>query len=238
MTIIEILLLAYFVVMPIYEWFNGSKTKHQIRTGKLSRERCYQQTILFLWLPTLLLFALIWTSDLTLIDLGLSREVGGHQIIAYCLLAIVLAYFVFSLWSTSKDAVSKQKAKQQMTDLAWLLPENSKELGWFVFGVSFTAGVCEELLFRGFLIHYLEGLLGLPAAVLISSVLFGLCHVYQGWQNVVRTGLVGLTLALIYLWSGSLILVMVLHFAIDAYAGALYFICRNEDTINPGEQAA
>jgi len=44
---------------------------------------------------------------------------------------------------------------------------------------AFTAGVCEETLFRGFMLHYLHVFpwtLNLSLALLISSVIFGFNH--------------------------------------------------------------
>ena len=43
-----------------------------------------------------------------------------------------------------------------------------------------TAGICEELLFRGFLLWYLTELMPLPLAVIGTVALFVGVHVYQG----------------------------------------------------------
>ena len=69
-----------------------------------------------------------------------------------------------------------------------------------------TAGFGEELIFRGFLLGGLARWLGLSrsawiAAVLISSLLFGLMHVKTGVGGVLTTGLHGAVLAGLYLLS-------------------------------------
>ena len=225
MSVIEIILLTSFVILPLYDYVKGESTKLQVLSGELTRVRCYQQTLVFLWLPTLLLLVHLWSSELSAADLGIAISLNINQAIAFLLLVLLLAYFLFALWETKQSELKKQQAAAQMEEVAWLMPTNKKELNWFVFGVSATAGICEELLFRGYLIHYLTEQIGLPLAVIISSALFGLCHSYQGWKNVLRTGFLGLVFALIYLWSGSLILVIILHFAIDAYAGSLSYLC-------------
>src|SRR5262249_43179689 len=70
--------------------------------------------------------------------------------------------------------------------LPGLLPNNAAErAAWIV--LSLTAGVCEEILFRGFLIRFLHGgVLVLPAAgaLAVSSLVFGLGHAYQGFKGV------------------------------------------------------
>jgi hypothetical protein len=86
--------------------------------------------------------------------------------------------------------------------------------------LSVTAGLAEELVFRGFLIEFLGGWCGnLWVAVVLSSILFGLLHGYQGLSGVLRTGFLGLGLAALYVWRDSLLPVMVAHFAYDVVAG-------------------
>ncbi|MBS2027366.1 MAG: CPBP family intramembrane metalloprotease [Deltaproteobacteria bacterium] len=74
----------------------------------------------------------------------------------------------------------------------------------FLLEVWTTAAVGEEVLFRGFAIRQVTAALGdsVPAralAVIVSSVLFGLAHAYQGLTGVLSTGLTGMLLALLFL---------------------------------------
>lgn len=56
--------------------------------------------------------------------------------------------------------------------------------------------IYEELLARGFLLHRSRLLLaGIWPPVMLSSLLFGLGHGYQGWIGIVQTALVGIVLA-------------------------------------------
>jgi membrane protease YdiL (CAAX protease family) len=85
--------------------------------------------------------------------------------------------------------------------------------------LAITAGICEELLFRGFMIWYLQHWMGLIQAALLSSALFGLGHAYQGVRGILTTGLVGAFMAGVYLLSGSIYLCMLIHVLMDLYAG-------------------
>ena len=86
--------------------------------------------------------------------------------------------------------------------------------------LAITAGVCEEFLYRGFVMGAL-GRLVLPvwAVVALTSILFGLAHAYQGKGGIVSTGLFGVVLALGRLWFGSLLPVMMWHASLDLVAG-------------------
>jgi hypothetical protein len=82
------------------------------------------------------------------------------------------------------------------------------------------AAVVEETLLRGYLLQTLEVWIGLPAAVVISSTLFGLGHLLSptavGWVNYVipfTVTLGGLMFASAYLFSRSLWVPIGLHFA-------------------------
>ncbi len=69
-----------------------------------------------------------------------------------------------------------------------------------------TAAFAEEVIFRGFLMSRLARLMGggrgaWVGALALSSLLFSLIHIYQGTGGVIRTGLMGLLLGLVYLLS-------------------------------------
>ena len=81
-----------------------------------------------------------------------------------------------------------------------------------------VVAVAEETLFRGYLILRLENLTGsLGVAVLVSSAVFCLGHGYEGAASVGTIAVLGVILALIYIWRKSLVAPVVLHFLIDFF---------------------
>jgi membrane protease YdiL (CAAX protease family) len=80
-----------------------------------------------------------------------------------------------------------------------------------------VVAVAEETIFRGYLIRRFSAVMASPAwAVVLSSALFAIGHGYEGTSGLVTVGFMGLVFALIYLWRGSLVAPMVLHFLQDA----------------------
>ena len=74
----------------------------------------------------------------------------------------------------------------------------------------------EEILFRGLLMPLLHRLGGpWSVAVVISTLVFAALHVSQGWLAIPQVFLVGLALSLFFLWSRSLLAVIVAHFLFD-----------------------
>jgi hypothetical protein len=105
----------------------------------------------------------------------------------------------------------------QLRPVAALLPRSAAERRMFAL-LALTAGVCEEVLYRGFGLAALRWAapgLGHPALIAITAAAFGLAHLYQGPPGVVMTGLVGAYLARIAIATGSLVPVMVLHALLD-----------------------
>lgn len=107
--------------------------------------------------------------------------------------------------------------RRALGEVPGLIPNTATERAAWI-GVSFAAGICEELLCRGFLIRFLrESWPGAPmfAALVISSLIFGLAHLYQGLKAVAGTSIIGLVFGLVFLLSGSLIGSIVLHVLVD-----------------------
>ena len=100
-----------------------------------------------------------------------------------------------------------------------LLPRTISERAAFL-GLSVTAGFCEELVFRGFLITAIHAASGsLVLALLMSSLAFGVVHAYQEPGGIARATLLGLVLAAPLVITGSLAGAMLAHTAIDIIGG-------------------
>jgi membrane protease YdiL (CAAX protease family) len=100
-----------------------------------------------------------------------------------------------------------------------LIPETPREKLWAVFIVAPTAALCEEFLYRGYLLAQMRDWLhSLGWAWVAASVAFGLAHCYQGWSGMVRAGLLGALLAWPVTRWGSLYPAMLAHWIIDCVA--------------------
>ena len=101
------------------------------------------------------------------------------------------------------------------------VPVGSKEVAAFAL-VSITAGICEEILYRGWLVTFLSGLSGsVWIGAVAASVLFGVGHAYQGRQGMIATGLLGALFGSMFVLVKSLVPGQVIHAAIDLVNGIL-----------------
>jgi membrane protease YdiL (CAAX protease family) len=80
-----------------------------------------------------------------------------------------------------------------------------------------VVAVAEETIFRGYLLlRFQKGLQMAPfGAAVLSAVIFSLGHGYEGTSGVVTVAFLGLVLALVYQWRGSLVAPMIIHFLQD-----------------------
>jgi uncharacterized protein len=100
-----------------------------------------------------------------------------------------------------------------------LIPETRAEKAVYV-GVSFTAGICEELVFRGFLIAALNVATGsIALAVLLSAAVFGIAHAHQDKIGALRAALLALALTAPLLATGSLYPGIAAHAIVDLAGG-------------------
>lgn len=101
-----------------------------------------------------------------------------------------------------------------------LLPRTPEERRLFV-ALSLTAGMAEEVAFRGYAIALLLPFVGPLGAAAVSSALFGTLHAYQGVLGMARTAVVGAVMAAGLLASGSLWPCILAHAAYDIIAGTV-----------------
>lgn len=100
-------------------------------------------------------------------------------------------------------------------DIAAILPRSRREIGYGA-ALALNAGLVEELLFRLAIPALIYGIVGNGlVAFAVASLLFGLLHVYQGIPGVLGATLLGLLFSAVYVLTGSIIVVIVLHAFVD-----------------------
>jgi membrane protease YdiL (CAAX protease family) len=215
-----ILLLA--VVGPIIDWLTMPRIKRSCNSA--TRRRYYLAVILSEWATAGIA---VWCIGETTIWSGGKAVVAGTTTLGRPLLIVPILMlgltfltlactnFLRSIRNPSiRDSYARAVAK---SSFRFLFPTTSGEIRWFVV-LSLTAGICEEIVYRSFLINYFfAGPLhfALPLAFVFSTLLFGIAHVYQGWVGIIQTAITGIILGLLFLATGSLLLVIVVHALVD-----------------------
>jgi len=224
MEYLEYALWSFFIFAPVYVYLTHEQEQRDVIALRLSRNTVYLRTIAFLWLPTLLLLFLVTQGHLQAESIGLVWNNSVGNLLCAGLVNAFVVYSAVSLNQLSKDCSNDDEVVESLSFVGWLMPQKRSEMQLFVLGVSVSAGVCEELLFRGFLLNQLLEVMPVYAAVIVSSLLFGLPHVYQGPMHILRTAALGVLMAVIYLVCDSIYVAIILHALFDIYGGVLAYI--------------
>jgi membrane protease YdiL (CAAX protease family) len=91
--------------------------------------------------------------------------------------------------------------------------------------LSVSAGIGEEIVFRGYLQRQFHAATrSVIAAVVMQGILFGLVHAYQGWKQVVVIAPLGILYGALVAWRGNLRASMIAHAWSDIFEGWLRFL--------------
>tara|TARA_R110000751_G_scaffold287442_1_gene392198 strand:+ start:57194 stop:57919 length:726 start_codon:yes stop_codon:yes gene_type:complete len=229
MEYLEYLLWGYFILNPLYIYLSYEQEKQSVIANPDMRVVMYRTWMLHLWLPVMLLMVIINQTAISLNDIGLhwhwdlANQLGVGGLIVIC------GYFLFSLKQLNKNTHEHPTIRKQIAYVQWMTPSNCKEARYFILGLSVSAGICEEILFRGYLMQVLGDYFPTYGVVIISSLMFGLPHIYQGPIHILRTAIVGATMALLYLYTDSLVIPIILHAMFDMYGGAMAYIVFSKE---------
>lgn len=188
-----------------------------------ARRNWYRGTLIGEWVLTAVTLALWSGAGRPWRALGLEPPTDWRLYVGVALAIVVVAMLLRQnarVRALPPDRL--QRLAPKFSAIEFIIPRSAREYRWFQ-ALSWTAGICEELLYRGFLTWVVAAYLGTAAAVLIVSAAFGLGHAYQGRAGIVKTGMVGLIMGCIVLLSGWLIPAMIIHGMIDSASGIAGF---------------
>ncbi|MCL6471827.1 MAG: CPBP family intramembrane metalloprotease [Firmicutes bacterium] len=212
------LLVAYLVfAQPVISKLGYQRFIKLFESGAISRVRYYLNSIMLQWVMVIYILVSLSIGSLPVRDsIGLRLPSGRSAEITIGLLAMSLV-FIAAITLRSMGPRYRERVRQSAKLIAPMLPQTSVERGIWI-ALSSTAGISEEIIYRGFLMFYLLTYLpGIPiiTPALISSAIFALGHTYQGITGIIITFLLGIWLAAMYVLTGSLILSMVVHALLD-----------------------
>ena len=213
-----LIFLALGVLLP---WRGRARMKKLLAMPHvclMERLVLYASTIAFQWLSVAIVGWRVWAHGYTAQQLGLVLHNRTKLVSA----GIVGAALIATLQWLNLRRVSRipRESRGPLQAIAErILPQTAVELPPY-FALAITAGLCEEFLYRGFAMAALtQAGLSASLVVLVSSILFGLAHSYQGRGGIVMTFVVGLALAVSRLTYNSLVPAIFWHSAIDIVAG-------------------
>ena len=209
------------VLAPVLAFTSRKITVEDIKLESDDKIRLYHSNALLL-----IVFALITTTTWRIpgrpiSGLGLNWP-EWHPYIPVLLLVIMVFYLLdfFFLYGSKKK---RERTFNKRNKSLAFVPGDKKEMIHFVF-LAVAAGIGEEIIFRGYLINYLiywtgNDWWGILTACVATSALFAFLHGYQGIQSMLKIFFFALIFSAIFIYSQSLLLVMLVHAIIDTLSG-------------------
>ncbi|WP_413299562.1 CPBP family intramembrane glutamic endopeptidase [Bacillus sp. 1P10SD] len=227
-----IVILFTLTYEPILGYINFQKFKRKVKTDDKERIKFYKNSIISLWVPTLFILSFVGFTDLTLEQIGLtSISLNTESLAKWVIYSAILVGIIFGMAillftigyrfnSKIKNSIDKMKKEENSKNqFKVMMPETKQEKKLWTL-VSLTAGITEEIIYRGFMIFALSYLfpdLSIWLVLIFSSILFGLAHTYQGVSGVVRTTLIGLWFSIVYIGIESIIPLILFHALVDYF---------------------
>ena len=218
-----LILLVLAIIVP---WRGTVRVRELLARPVLSpsdRIAIYGSTIAFQWVAAGFtvwrVHARAGTGSFVTSDLGLAVPHAARAIAVGVGLSLVMA----ASQIVSLRAVARLPAERRgkLFEIAGkLMPHSLTEALPFLALVC-TVSVCEEFLYRGFAFAVFRDITGqsVGAAIVGSSAIFAIGHLYQGRRGVATTFVLGIILASVRWWTGSLLPCMMAHFVTDMVAG-------------------
>jgi len=221
---------AYLVVgEPVAGHVLHRRFEGRLRTDPGARRSFYLRLLILEWgLSLLALVVWLATPGVSAGQVGLRWPQQWPGLVTVLVVLLVVAFVVVSTRALRSGALLEaaepvrrpgegRHAEPAGHATLALLPRTAGERRLFTV-VGVTAGVCEEWLYRGFFLAVVAALAGglqTWLLVVVAAVAFGLAHFYQGAVGILTTGVLGGVMAALYLQTGSLLLPVLLHAAID-----------------------
>jgi membrane protease YdiL (CAAX protease family) len=172
-----------------------------------------------------LILVFLWQAEESLRNLGMARAnlerglliglpVGAGILVINALSSnVLLPRILPAAWrGEGEPTFLKEHLGTPLSLLVWI-------------GFSWWAAAFGEELERAFLITRIDGLSGMAVALIVTSLIFGIRHWYQGRAGAaITTGIVGLLFGLVWLMTGgNLVAAMVAHATLDSLALILLY---------------
>jgi len=204
------ILAIIFVLVPIIDATGVLDGKADAENVKCKE---YYLTIVYMWGLAIPVIIMCIIGGISPADIGFRWVSFNHNVwFTGITIAIALGLFVYEFML---PMVRIKKEREEIADEEIdEYPQTRKEK-WLYSLQSISSGICEETVYRGFLLFLLYAIF--PEILiyligLIAFVAFGIGHLYQGLRNAIEIGLFGVLSICLLLVTGSLIPSILLHF--------------------------
>ena len=139
-------------------------------------------------------------------------------------LDVAIAIPFWGVWELTAWLVHRAVERVPAATAGYQPPTGFAEVSLWIL-LSISAGICEEIVFRGYLQRQFQAASGsIVAAVILQGAIFGLAHTYQGWKQVIVIAVLGILYGALVAWRRNLRASILAHAWSDIFEGWLRFL--------------
>ena len=220
LTVFDLLVItAIVIVWPVYSYIELKRHSiEKLREDPNLRLHSYNLTMAQLWGLTIAIMAIWLWAERPLAQLGFRHELDLPTIVAWGAAGVFILFSASQLLLVMTHEGSRTKLAQQLSEVgeltSLLMPRTGQEYRRSM-GVSITAGIAEEIIFRGYLIWVFSLFIHPWIAGALSVCVFVFLHRYQSKAGLIQVALFAVVSTVMILASGSLWPVIVMHVLVD-----------------------
>jgi membrane protease YdiL (CAAX protease family) len=154
---------------------------------------------------------------------GHLRDLTGGRWTSWRTVALDVAIAIpfWGVWELTAWLVSRAVERVPVATGSYQPPSGFAEVSLWIL-LSISAGICEEIVFRGYLQRQFQAATrSIVAAVILQGAIFGLAHTYQGWKRVIVIAVLGILYGALVAWRRNLRASMLAHAWSDIFEGWL-----------------
>jgi membrane protease YdiL (CAAX protease family) len=213
----------FCVLLPFSAIKQGLKNNSIVKYNSTQKRTMYFSTCLSLFIMAAAIVSVWLLFRRPLSEMGLSLHIEGGLWI-WTLIAFVIIYAVdtFHSIASPKNIAASLRDWEKRTPF---MPTKIKELRVYLL-LCLSAGIFEEVIYRGYMVTYFGYLFRDSdyrqiLSVFLPALFFSISHFYHGLKNIIKIFVLSLLFGYIYIQSGSLVIVMLLHFIVNVIGGLL-----------------
>lgn len=214
---------VFCIGIPLFTARQSLRSNSPVTLSSIQKKNIYisGSFSLFIMAATVMSVWLIFRRPISEIGLTQPANTGSWWWIVFIFIIIYSLDVAFTLSTKKRIDKSVEDWKKRTP----FLPTKKNELPEYIL-LCFSAGVFEEIVYRGYLVTYCWYLFDgvqyhTSLSVILPAFAFSVSHFYQGTKAVIKIFVLAVGFGYLFIYSGSLLIVMILHFLVNLIGGLL-----------------
>jgi len=219
----HIVAFIFCILLPVLAIKQNLKNTSAVVYNSKQKLNFYFSTCLSLFIMAAIIVSVWQLFKRPLAAMGLILRIEGTLWI-WTVIAFVIVYTIDTINSvaTRKNIAASISDWQKRTPF---MPTLMKELPGYLL-MCLCAGVFEEIVYRGYMVTYFGHLFRGSSyqqtlSVVLPTFVFSISHFYHGVKNIIKIFILSAFFGFIFIQSGSLVIVMLLHIITNVIGGLL-----------------